>query len=99
MSPRLELRRLTKSFDGTSAVKQLNLMVRPDEFLSLRAVWLREVHDVAMITGSVEPDDGEVCIDGRVVNALPPQKRGLGLVFQDYAVFRRLSVRENLNLA
>ena len=50
-----------------------------------------------MITGLVDPDSGEVCIDGRVVNALPPQKRGLGLVFQDYAVFSRLSVRQNLN--
>jgi ABC-type sugar transport system ATPase subunit len=98
MSPRLELRRLTKSFDGTPAVKQLNLMVRPDEFLSLLGPsGCGKSTTLAMITGLVEPDDGEVCIDGRVVNALPPQKRGLGLVFQDYAVFSRLSVRQNLN--
>jgi ABC-type sugar transport system ATPase subunit len=98
MSPRLELRRLTKRFGQTLAVKDLDLAVRPSEFLSLLGPsGCGKSTTLAMITGLVEPDSGEVCIDGRVVNALPPQKRGLGLVFQDYAVFSRLSVRQNLN--
>jgi ABC-type sugar transport system ATPase subunit len=98
MSLRLELRRLTKCFDGTPAVKQLDLAVKPNEFLSLLGPsGCGKSTTLAMITGLVEPDSGEVCIDGRVVNALPPQKRGLGLVFQDYAVFSRLSVRQNLD--
>jgi ABC-type sugar transport system ATPase subunit len=98
MSPRLELRRLTKTFDRTPAVKQLDLAVEPNEFLSLLGPsGCGKSTTLAMITGLVEPDSGEVCIDGRVVNSLPPQKRGLGLVFQDYAVFSRLSVRQNLN--
>ena len=98
MRSRLELRRLTKSFERTLAVKQLDLAIMPNEFLSLLGPsGCGKSTTLAMITGLVEPDSGEVCIDGRVVNAVPPQKRGLGLVFQDYAVFSQLTVRKNLN--
>lgn len=98
MHPRLELRRLAKSFDRIPAVKRLDLTVNEGEFLSLLGPsGCGKSTTLAMITGLVSPDSGDVCIDGRVVNDLAPQRRDLGLVFQDYAVFSRLSVRQNLS--
>jgi ABC-type sugar transport system ATPase subunit len=49
-----------------------------------------------MIAGFLLPSRGEIVVDGKVVNSVPPQKRRIGLVFQDYAVFSRLSVESNL---
>jgi spermidine/putrescine transport system ATP-binding protein len=49
-----------------------------------------------MIAGFLAPDSGTIRIDGRDLGRLPPQARGVGLVFQDYALFSRLSVRANL---
>ena len=97
MTPRLELYRLTKGFDGAVAVKHVDLAVAPGEFISLLGPsGCGKSTTLAMIAGFVQPDSGEVRVDGRVVNQLPPQRRRLGLVFQDYAVFSRLSVRRNL---
>jgi ABC-type sugar transport system ATPase subunit len=97
MQPRLELHRLTKSFDAAVAVKGVDLAVAPGEFISLLGPsGCGKSTTLAMIAGFEQPDSGEVRVDGRVVNHLPPQRRRLGLVFQDYAVFSRLSVRRNL---
>ena len=49
-----------------------------------------------MIAGFFAPDEGEILVDGQVVNKMAPRKRRIGLVFQDYAVFSRLTVRANL---
>jgi multiple sugar transport system ATP-binding protein len=98
MRSRLELRRLAKSFDRVPAVRGLDLGIGEGEFLSLLGPsGCGKSTTLAMITGLVEPDSGEVCVDGQVVNDLPPHRRDLGLVFQDYAVFSRLSVRQNLS--
>ena len=49
-----------------------------------------------LIAGFVEPDEGEVRIDGRAIDALPPWRRNLGVVFQNYALFPFMTVRENV---
>jgi sulfate transport system ATP-binding protein len=49
-----------------------------------------------VIAGLEVPDSGTVVIDGREATALPPQKRGIGFVFQHYAAFKHMSVRENV---
>ncbi len=49
-----------------------------------------------MIVGLERPDAGDIRIDGRSVLDVPPGRRGVGLVFQDYAVFPRMTVRQNL---
>jgi len=97
MQPRLELRRLAKSFDGVVAVKGIDLVVAPGEFIALLGPsGCGKSTTLAMIAGFVAPDSGEVRVDGQVVNQVPPQRRGIGLVFQDYAVFSRLTVLRNL---
>lgn len=49
-----------------------------------------------VISGLVEPDSGEVRLGGRSLAGVPPEHRGVGMVFQDYALFPHLSVRENI---
>lgn len=96
-TPRLELRNIRKSFDDVEAVKGSNLKVERGEFLSLLGPsGCGKSTTLSMIAGFLTPDSGEIQVDGTVVNNIPPQKRRIGLVFQDYAIFSRLTVRQNL---
>ena len=49
-----------------------------------------------MIAGLEHPDSGEIKIDGKVVNDIPASKRGIGFVFQNYALFRYMTVYDNI---
>ena len=49
-----------------------------------------------MIAGLEHPDSGEIIIDGKVVNDIPASQRGIGFVFQSYALFRYMTVYENV---
>ncbi len=95
---KLELRGVCKSFDGVAAVKGLDLALRKGEFFSLLGPsGCGKSTTLAMIVGFLAPDSGEILVDGRAVNKITPRKRRIGLVFQDYAVFSRLTVRANLS--
>jgi ABC-type sugar transport system ATPase subunit len=95
--PRLELRDVRKSFDGAPAVRGSTLRLEAGEFLSLLGPsGCGKSTTLAMIAGFLPPDSGDILVDGRRINGLAPQHRGIGLVFQDYAVFTRLTVEANL---
>jgi multiple sugar transport system ATP-binding protein len=97
MTPRLELRDLVKRFGEVQAVRGLSLAVGKGEFVSLLGPsGCGKSTTLAMIAGFEQPTAGEIRVDGRLVNDLPPQRRRIGLVFQDYAVFSRLTVAANL---
>jgi len=94
------LDRLTKTYDRHVAVNNVSLEVASGEFFVLlgpsgsgKSTVLR------MIAGLTEIDQGEVTLHGRGVTHLPPQKRGVGFVFQNYALFRHMSVAENIEFA
>lgn len=94
---RLELRGVAKRFGATTAVDHVDLSILPGEFVSLLGPsGCGKSTLLSIITGLVEQDAGDIVIDGRVVNDVPPQGRRLGMVFQDYAVFSPLTVRQNL---
>ena len=94
---RLALEQLRKSFGPVTAVDGLELTLAPGEFVSLLGPsGCGKSTTLAMIAGFLAPDAGTIRIDGRDLSRLPPQARGVGLVFQDYALFSRLSVRANL---
>ena len=83
--------------DGFEAVKDMNLEVGDGEFMILvgpsgcgKSTALR------MIAGLEEVTDGNVSIGGRVVNNLAPKDRDIAMVFQSYALYPHMSVRENL---
>jgi len=94
---KLELRNVRKVFDGNEAVKGASLTLHRGEFLSLLGPsGCGKSTTLTMIAGFLEPTSGEILVDGKPVNGVPAQKRRIGLVFQDYAIFTRLSVRKNL---
>ncbi len=90
---------VTKKYDdGFEAVKELNLDVKDGEFLVLlgpsgcgKSTTLR------MLAGLEEVTEGEIQIDGMKVNHLPPGARGLGMVFQSYALYPHMTIAENLS--
>src|ERR1700739_1334812 len=95
----VQIRNLTKVFKaGTlGAVNNINLETKEGEFLVLlgpsgsgKTTLLR------MIAGLEAPTSGEILIGGNVVNNLTPRERGIAMVFQSYALYPHLSVRENI---
>ena len=93
----VELLRVTKRFGDTVAVDALDLSVEHGEFLSLLGPsGCGKTTTLRLIGGFEQPDEGEICIAGRNVRGLPAYKRDVNTVFQSYALFPHLSVRENV---
>jgi len=96
----IELANLTKVFNGVRAVDDVSLQVRDNEFVALLGPsGCGKSTMMNMIAGIEQPTRGAIRFDGRDVANLPPNKRGVGFVFQNYAIFTHLSVRENLAFA
>ncbi|PWC13445.1 ABC transporter ATP-binding protein [Brenneria corticis] len=93
----LHLEGLTRRFGHTAAVDNLNLTVEPGEFVTLLgASGSGKTTTLMMVGGFTAPSKGRILIGGRDVTHLPPAKRNLGVVFQNYALFPHLSVFRNL---
>lgn len=93
----LELLHISKSFDHHPALVDINLEVGATEILALlgpsgcgKTTLLR------VIAGLEKPDSGTVLFDGNDMNAVPVHKRHFGLMFQDYALFPHMNVRDNV---
>ena len=94
---RLALVGLTKRFGAVTAVDGLTLDVEPGEILTLLGPsGCGKTTVLNLIAGFEAPDSGTVRIDGADVAARPPHRREVGMVFQDYALFPHLTVRENV---
>jgi multiple sugar transport system ATP-binding protein len=97
----IKLHDVTKRYaDGTEAVKQMNLEIDDGEFMILvgpsgcgKSTALR------MIAGLEDISDGELIIGDRVVNNLSPRDRDIAMVFQNYALYPHMTVRENMGFA
>ena len=88
---------LEKRFDGVGAVRGVSLDVRSGEFLTLLGPsGSGKTTTLMMIAGFEMPSAGDIAIDGRSVVGLPPHKRNIGMVFQNYALFPHLTVAENI---
>ena len=93
----IELKNITKSFDGETVLNNISLDIYDNEFLTLlgpsgcgKTTLLR------IISGFVQPDDGEVVFMGEDITDVPPHKRNVNTVFQKYALFPHLNVYENV---
>ncbi len=94
---RLELLGLTKRFGAVTAVDELALTVEPGELLTLLGPsGCGKTTVLNLIAGFETPDAGTIRIDAADVAGLPPHRREVGMVFQDYALFPHLTVRENV---
>jgi len=87
-----------KSYDGeVLVVKDLNLDVARGEFLTMLGPSGSGKTTCLMILAGFEPTThGKIILDGRPINDVPPHKRGIGMVFQNYALFPHMTVAENL---
>ena len=94
----VEFEGVSKSFDGrTLVVDNLDLSVRKGEFLTLLGPsGSGKTTCLMMLAGFETPSSGAIRIDGRSVHSLPPRKRGIGMVFQNYALFPHMTVGRNL---
>ena len=93
----VRLEHVGKSYDGASVIEDLNLEIRDQEFMVLvgpsgcgKSTALR------MIAGLEDVSAGTIAIGGRRVDRLPPKDRDVAMVFQNYALYPHMSIRENL---
>ncbi|MCA0962323.1 ABC transporter ATP-binding protein [Salipiger bermudensis] len=91
--------RVQKSYDGeTLVVKDLNLNMPKGEFLTmLGPSGSGKTTCLMMLAGFETATHGEIKLDGVSINNIPPHKRGIGMVFQNYALFPHMTVAENLS--
>ena len=87
-----------KSYDGENlVVKDLNLCVQRGEFMTmLGPSGSGKTTCLMMLAGFETATSGEIMLDGTAINNVPPWKRDIGIVFQNYALFPHMTVRENL---
>ena len=98
---RLSLVELTKTFSNTvsdvTAVDHINLDIRPGEFITLLGPsGCGKTTTLRMIAGFEDATSGQVMLDGENMVVVPPNRRPMSMVFQSYALFPHLSVRENV---
>ncbi|BCH22369.1 ABC transporter ATP-binding protein [Mesorhizobium sp. L-8-3] len=93
----IKLTNVTKSFGSVDVLHDINLEIEDGEFVVFvgpsgcgKSTLLR------VIAGLEKPTGGELAIDGKVVNTVPAADRGLAMVFQSYALYPHMSVRQNL---
>ena len=97
MAPLLELRNLTKRFGAFVAVDSISLAIASGEFLTLLgASGSGKTTTLRMIAGFELPTAGDILMDGADIAPLPPFKRDINTVFQQYALFPHMSVRHNI---
>ena len=91
--------RVQKSYDGeTLVVKDLNLSMPRGEFLTmLGPSGSGKTTCLMMLAGFETATHGEILLGGNPINNIPPHKRGIGMVFQSYALFPHMTVGENLS--
>jgi len=94
----VEFERVQKSYDGeTLVVKDLNLNIPKGEFLTmLGPSGSGKTTCLMMLAGFETATHGDIRLDGKSINNIPPHKRGIGMVFQNYALFPHMTIAENL---
>lgn len=93
----LSLKNISKRFGQTVAVEDVSLDVERGEFFGLLGPsGCGKTTTLRMIAGLENPDTGSIEFDGHDITNLPAEKRGFGMVFQNYALFPHLNVQENV---
>src|SRR5574341_2596755 len=97
----VELRELRKAFGGVEAVAGVDLAVRSGEFVALLGPsGCGKTTPLRLLAGFLPPDEGEIRVDGRVLSApgrvVPPERRGMAMIFQSFAVWPHKTVRDNV---
>lgn len=97
MAKNLKIENVSKIYGRLYAVNRINLEVKEGEFLTLLGPsGCGKTTTLRMIAGFETPDEGKLIYDDKVINTLIPQKRNFGIVFQSYALFPHMKVKENI---
>lgn len=97
MEPRLRIENLNKSFGTLHVLKDFNLEIGQGEVVTLLGPsGCGKTTCLHLIAGIEKPDSGTIYLRGQPVNALPPQKRRVGMVFQRWALFPHMTAYENI---
>jgi iron(III) transport system ATP-binding protein len=96
--PGLRLERIVKRYGKVKAVDDVSLDVRDGELLTLLGPsGCGKTTILRCVSGFIRPDSGEIYLGERKITEIPPQKRGTGLVFQNYALWPHMTVFQNLS--
>ena len=94
---RIDIENVTKRFGSMAAVSEVTLSIQEGELFTLlgpsgcgKSTLLR------LIAGFLAPDEGEIRFDGKRINDMPPNERGIGMVFQNFALWPHMTVFENI---
>lgn len=93
----VEMKNINKTFDGFHASRDVSFGIEKGKLVALLGPsGSGKTTILRMIAGLDKPDSGDIIIDGERVNDIPGSKRGIGFVFQNYALFRYMTVANNI---
>ena len=93
----VELKNINKTYGSYQASRNVNFGIEKGKLIGLLGPsGSGKTTILRMIAGLENPDSGEIIIDGKVVNDVPASERGIGFVFQNYALFRYMTVYDNV---
>jgi iron(III) transport system ATP-binding protein len=100
----LALQNLTKRYSGVVSVDAIDLTVEHGEFVCLLGPsGCGKTTTLRMIAGFLEPDEGEIRVDGATISSpravVPPERRNMSMIFQSYAIWPHMTVRQNVGYA
>ena len=97
MSELIRLENISKSFEDTMVLDDISLTINENEFVTLLGPsGCGKTTTLRIIAGFIQPDQGRVYFDGQDITELPPNKRNVNTVFQNYALFPHMTVGENI---
>ena len=100
LTPKLSIRNMNKSFDGKTVLNNLNFDLMEGEFLSiLGPSGCGKTTLLRILIGLDRADSGQILKGGRDISDLPSSQRGMGIVFQNYALFPNMTVLQNVEYA
>ena len=93
----VELKNISVSFDGETVLDKINLDIKDKEFVTfLGPSGCGKTTTLRLIAGFLEPDEGEIYFENKIINDVPAYKRQVNTIFQRYALFPHLNVYENI---
>ena len=97
---KVTFRKAVKRYGNFTALQPLDLDIREGEFLTLLGPsGCGKTTTLRLVAGFIQPTEGQVFIGDEDVTGIPPQNRGIGMVFQDYALFPHMTIAENIGFA